>query len=107
MADAGFAKLLGLEAKVIRDPDGTDEIVVGRADGVSFERIRMRKDEVFTFDDRLLPFLPNQAPIDVVLTEVNEVTQQGTRIGSARISAAELGLGERTEEIGGAGLCTS
>jgi hypothetical protein len=104
MADAGFAKLLFLEAKVIRDPDGADEIVVSRADGVSFERIRMGKDDVFEFDDdRLLPFLPNQAPIDVVLTEVNEATNQGTRIGAARISAAELGLGERTERIGGAG----
>jgi hypothetical protein len=100
---AAHAKLLWLEAKKVRDPDGADEIVVSRRDGVVFERVRLRKDEVFTFDNRFLPFLPSQAPIEVVLTEVNEATQQGTRIGSASIAAEEQGLGEATTRIGGAG----
>jgi hypothetical protein len=107
MAEAGFAKLLWLEAKKTRDPDGADEIVVSRQfgqDGVIFERIRMRKDDVFTFDDdRLLPFHSNQEPIGVILTEVDEVAHQGTRIGSATIRAEELGSGERTKRIEGAG----
>ncbi len=100
---AHHAKLLWLEAKKVRDPDGADEIVVSRRDGVIFERIRLRKDEVYTFDNRLLPFNSSQAPIEIVLTEVDERTQQGTRIGSASISAEELGLGEFTARIGGAG----
>jgi hypothetical protein len=100
---AGHAKLLWLEAKKIRDPDGADEIVVSRKDGVIFERVRLRKDEVFEFDNRLLPFLPSQVPIEVVLTEVNEAASQGTRIGSVSIAAEEVGLGESTTRIGGAG----
>jgi hypothetical protein len=101
---ANFAKLLSLEAKKTRDPDGADEITVSRQDGGVFERIRMRKDDVFTFDDqRLLPFLPNQEPIGVVLTEVDEVADQGTRIGSATIRAEDLDFGEKTKRIEGAG----
>jgi hypothetical protein len=103
MADAGFAKLLFMQATSVRDPDGADEIQVSRADGVIFERIRMRKGEVFTFDDdRLLPFR-DQAPIDLVLFEVDENGPDDQRIGSARITAAELGRGERTQRIAGAG----
>ncbi len=98
MADAAFAKLLFLEAKEIQDPDGADELLVSRGDGVIFERIRMRKDDVFEFD-RFLPFV-NQAPIDVVLHEVNEETDQVRFIGGAKIIASELGLGERTQAIG-------
>jgi hypothetical protein len=100
---ANFAKLLFLEAKKIRDPDGADEIVVSREGGVIFERIRLRKDEVFTFDNRLLPFAPGQSPIVVVLTEVDEAAGQGTRIGVGSISAEELGFGQSTLRIGGAG----
>lgn len=104
MADAGFAKLLFLQAIKVRDPDGADEIQVSRGDGVIFEQIKMRQDDVFTFDDdRLLPFRPNQAPVRVVLGEVDQVGPDDRIIGSANISAAELGLGERTARIGGAG----
>jgi hypothetical protein len=104
MPDAGFAKLLFMTAVEVRDPDGADEIQVSRADGVIFEQIRIRKGEGFTFDDdRLLPFKPNQAPIDVVLFEVDENGPDDRKIGSARISASELGLGARTQRIGGAG----
>jgi len=100
---ATYAKLLWLEAKAIRDPDGADEIAVSRQGGVVFEQIRLRKNEVFTFDNRLLPFGPDQAPIGVVLTEVDEAAHQGTTIGSVTISPAELGLGEWTQRIGNAG----
>jgi hypothetical protein len=105
MAEAGFAKLLWLEAKKTRDPDGADEILVSRLDGGIFERIRMHKDDVFTFDDRLrlLPFPQNQAPVVVVLTEVDEGSDRWTRIGSASISAEELGSGETVQRIEGAG----
>jgi hypothetical protein len=99
MATAAFAKLLFLEAKEIGDPDGADELVVSRGDGGILERIRMRKDDVFEFDGRFLPFV-NQAPIAVELREVNEQTDQVTFIGGAVIVAGELGLGERTQGIG-------
>lgn len=103
MAEAGFAKLLFMQAISVRDPDGADEIQVSRGDGVIFERIRMRKGETFTFDDdRLLPFR-DQGPIDIVLFEVDENGPDDKRIGSARITAAELGRGERTQRIAGAG----
>jgi hypothetical protein len=103
MADAGFAKLLTMQAVTVRDPDGADEIQVSRGDGVIFERRRMRKGEVFEFDDdRLLPFR-DQAPIDVVLFEVDENGPDTRRIGAARITAAELGQGQRTKRIAGAG----
>jgi hypothetical protein len=73
MADAAFAKLLFLEAKGPPNPDGSaDDIVLSRADGVIFERVRgMRQDDVFEFDERFLPFV-NQAPIVVLLDEVHE-----------------------------------
>jgi hypothetical protein len=103
MADAGFAKLLTMQAVTVRDPDGADEIQVSRSDGVIFERVRMRKGDVFEFDDdRLLPFR-DQAPIDVVLFEVDENGPDDRRIGAARITAAELGQGERTQRVAGAG----
>jgi hypothetical protein len=103
---ATFAKLLFLEAKRIRDPDGADELFVSRGDGGIFEQIRMRKDDVFEFDERFLPFV-NQEPIDVVLNEVNEETDQVTFIGGTKIVADEQGLGEITEPIGGAGFSGS
>lgn len=108
MADAHFAKLLFLEAKQIGDPDGADELFVSRGDGGIFEQIRMRKDDVFTFDERFLPFV-NQEPIDVLLHEVNQntVPEQVTFIGGTKIVADELGLGEITEPIGGAGFSGS
>jgi len=99
MADAHFAKLLFLEAKEIGDPDGADELFVSRGDGVIFEQTRMSKGDVFEFDERFLPFV-NQAPIDVVLHELNQNTDQVTFIGGAGIVAGELGLGERTQGIG-------
>ena len=105
MADAAFAKLLWLEAEEVRDPDGADEILVSSSN-VNFERIRMRKDDVFEFDERFLPFV-NQEPIDVVLNEVNEETDQVTFIGGTNIVADEQGLGEITEPIGGAGFSGS
>jgi hypothetical protein len=99
MADAAFAKLLFLEAKRIQDPDGADELFVSRGDGGIFEQIRMRKDDVFEFDERFLPF-SGQPAIDVVLHEVNEQTDQVKFIGGAKIVTSELGLGERTQAIG-------
>ena len=101
---AAFAKLLFLEAKRIQDPDGADELFVSRGDGGIFEQIRMRKDDVFEFDERFLPFSFNQEPIDVILHEVNQGTGQVTFIGGAKIVASEQGLGERTQGIGALSL---
>jgi hypothetical protein len=108
MANASFAKLLSLKAILVRDPDGADEIQVSRRDGAIFEQIRMRPDEVFEFLDglghaRLLPFNPNQANIDIVLFEIDQSGPNTAQIGVASISASELQLGVRTQQIGGAG----
>ncbi|WP_432196903.1 hypothetical protein [Streptomyces sp. bgisy027] len=103
MADAAFAKLLFLEAKRVQDPDGADEVLVSRGDGGTFEKVRMREGDVFEFDERFVPFV-NQAPIDVVLHEVNEVTDKVSFIGGAKIIASEVGLGERTQAIGALSL---
>ncbi|MEU4729598.1 hypothetical protein [Streptomyces sp. NPDC023588] len=103
MANAAFAKLLTLEAKRIQDPDGADEILVGRGDGGAFEKVRMRKGDVFNFNERFVPFV-NQAPIDVELHELNEATGQVSFIGGAKIIPSEAGLGERTQAIGALSL---
>ncbi len=104
MADANYAKMLWLQANTVRDHDGADEIQVSRADGVIFERLRMRPGDVYSFDDdRLLPFNRSQAPIDIEVFEVDETGPDDRRIGAARITAAELGRGERTQRIAGAG----
>ena len=105
---ANFLKLKFLEAKKVRDPDGADEIVVSRGDGGVIDSLRIRKDDVHTFvdglgHDRLLPYV-NQAPIEIVLTEVDEAAHQGTRLGSVTISAEELGEGETIARIGGVGF---
>lgn len=99
MAEAAFAKLLFLEAKRTQDPDGADEITVSRGDGGVFERVRMRAGDVFEFDERFVPFA-DQAPVDIVLREMNEATGQSRFIGGATIVPSELGLGERTQAIG-------
>ena len=96
-----FAKLLWLEAEEVRDPDGADEIAV-TSGSLQFQKIRMRKDDVFEFNERFLVFGSTPA-IDVSLFEVNEAASQATRIGAAIILADELGLGERTQRIEGAG----
>ncbi|MFJ8016741.1 hypothetical protein [Streptomyces sp. NPDC096339] len=103
MGDAAFAKLLFMEAKRVQDPDGADEILVSRGDGVTFEQVRMREGDVFEFDERFVPFV-NQAPIDIVLHEVNEATDQVKFIGGAKIIPSEVGLGERTQAIGALSL---
>ncbi|MFG2484332.1 MULTISPECIES: hypothetical protein [Streptomyces] len=103
MAGAAFAKLLFLEAKRVQDPDGADEILVGRGDGGTFEKVRMRVGDVFEFDERFVPFV-NQAPIDIVLHEVNEAAGQSSFIGGAKIIPSEVGLGERTQAIGALSL---
>ncbi|MEV5897430.1 hypothetical protein [Nonomuraea fuscirosea] len=103
MATAAFAKLLWLEAKRIQDPDGADEILVSRGDGGIFESLRMRKGDVFEFDERFVPFV-NQVPIDILLHEVNEATDQASFIGGAKIIPSELGLGERKQAIGALSL---
>jgi hypothetical protein len=103
MATAGFAKMMFLEAFRVRDPDGADEIQISRSDGAIFEQIRMREGDVFTFDDdRLLPFV-SQAPIEVVFFEIDQAGSDTRRIGTATISAAEVGLGERQQQIRSAG----
>jgi hypothetical protein len=104
---AEFLKLLTLEAKKIRDPDGADEIVVSRGDAGEIDSLRIRKGDVHTFVDglgheRLLPF-SGRATIEIVLTEVDEATNQRTRIGFAPCSADSLGEGETTVPIGGSG----
>ncbi|MFD8799995.1 hypothetical protein [Streptomyces atroolivaceus] len=99
MTQAAFAKLLWLEAKKIQDPDGADEILVGRGDGGIFERVRMRQGDTYTFDERFVPFV-NQAPIDIVLHEVDEQAGRSSFIGGAKIIPGEMGLGERTQAIG-------
>ena len=94
MADAAFAKLLFLQAKVVRDPDRQDDISIGRGDGGIFDRAKLAADEVFAFsNDRLIPFQPNGAPIVIDLFE------DRTKIGAARISASELGLGGALYEL--------
>jgi hypothetical protein len=103
MADAAFAKLLFLEAKRVQDPDGADEILVGRGDGGTFEKVRMRVGDVFEFDERFVPFV-NQAPIDVVLHELNEGSGTVSFIGGAKIVPSEVGLGERKQAIGALSL---
>ncbi|MEY2228975.1 hypothetical protein [Streptomyces sp. BF23-19] len=103
MAGAAFAKLLFLEAKRVQDPDGADEILVGRGDGGTFEKVRMRVGDVFEFDERFVPFV-NQAPIDIVLHEVNEAASKSSFIGGAKIIPSEVGLGERTQAIGALSL---
>ncbi|TWF74145.1 hypothetical protein FHX44_1124 [Pseudonocardia hierapolitana] len=103
MATAGFAKMMSLEVFSVRDPDGADEIQISRTGGAIFEQIRMSRGEVFTFDDdRLLPFV-DQAPIEVVFFEIDQGGSNTRRIGTATISAAEVGLGERQQQIRGAG----
>lgn len=104
---ADFLKLLTLEAKKVRDPDGADEIVVSRGDGGEIDSLRIRKGDVHTFVDglgheRLVPF-SGRATIEIVLTEVDEAAHRGTRIGSATSSADELGEGVTTVPIGGLG----
>ncbi|MGC9494800.1 hypothetical protein [Streptomyces sp. WG7] len=103
MADAAFAKLLFLEAQRVQDPDGADEIVISRGDGGVFEKIRLRKGDVFEFDERFVPFV-NQAPIDILLHEVNEATGQAAFVGGAKIIPSEVGLGERKQAIGALSL---
>ncbi|MFH0518337.1 hypothetical protein ACHBTE_14295 [Streptomyces sp. M41] len=99
MAAAAFAKLLFLEAKRVQDPDGADEILVGRGDGGTFEKVRMRDGDVFEFDERFVPF-SGQPSIDVVLHELNEASGKVKFIGGAKIIPSEVGLGERTQAIG-------
>ncbi|MEU0739144.1 hypothetical protein [Streptomyces sp. NPDC006134] len=103
MANAAFAKLLSLEAIRVQDPDGADEILVSRGGGVVFEKVRMRKGDVFEFDERFVPFV-NQEPIDIILHEVDEATDRSSFIGGAKIVPSELGLGERKQAIGALSL---
>ncbi|MEU8777087.1 hypothetical protein [Streptomyces sp. NPDC048606] len=103
MAAAAFAKLLFLEAKRVQDPDGADEILVSRGDGGTFDMARLREGDVFEFDERFVPFV-NQAPVDILLHEVNEATDQSKFIGGAKILPSELGLGERKQAIGALSL---
>ncbi|MET8631089.1 hypothetical protein ABZW30_46680 [Kitasatospora sp. NPDC004669] len=102
MTDAAFAKLLSLEAKRIPDPNGVD-VLVGRGDGGTFDRLKMREGDAFEFDERFVPFV-NQAPIDIVLHELHEATSQVSFIGGAKIIPSEVGLGERTQAIGALSL---
>ncbi len=107
MADNPIASLLFLEAIKVRDPDGADELQVVR-DGIIVERIRIRKDEVFTFEDglghtgRLIPF-GTQAAMDITLFEVDENGPDTKRIGSTIIGTNDLGQGELTRRIAGEG----
>ena len=95
-----LAKLISLKALQTQDADGTDELVVSRAGGVIFERISMRKDEVFEFDDdRLLPF---EQEVEVVLTEVDRGSQP-QNLGTVTIRADEHNRGELTQQFRRAG----
>ncbi|UCM88496.1 hypothetical protein [Streptomyces marincola] len=103
MANAAFAKLLYLEAQRTQDPDGADEIVISRGDGGVFEKVRLRKGEFYEFDERFVPFV-NQAPIDILLHEMDEASGRVSFIGGAKIIASEVGLGERKQAIGALSL---
>jgi hypothetical protein len=95
-----LAKLISLTARQTQDADGTDELVVSRRGGVIFERISMRRDDEFIFDDdRLLPF---DQQVEIVLTEV-DLGKQPDDLGSVFIRADELNLGELTQQFRGAG----
>jgi hypothetical protein len=73
---------------------------MSRADGVIFERIpSMRKDGVFEFDDRLLPF---DRQVEIVLTEV-DAGSGPQNLGSVFIRADELNRGELTQQFRGGG----
>jgi hypothetical protein len=96
-----LAKLISLTALQTQDADGTDELVISRADGVMFERISMRKDDEFDFDnDRLLPF---DQQVEIVLTEVDPESHQHQNLGSVFIRADEHNRGELTQQFRGAG----
>jgi hypothetical protein len=95
-----LAKLITLTARQTQDGDGMDELVMSRRGGVIFERISLRRDDEFFFDDRLLPF-DNQ--VEVVLTEVDPESQQHQDLGSVFIRADEHNRGELTQQFRGAG----
>ena len=96
-----LAKLVSLTARQTQDADGTDELVISRADGGEFERISMSKDDVFEFDkDRLLPF---DQQVEIVLTEVDPESHQRQNLGSVFIRADEHNRGELTQQFRGAG----
>lgn len=96
-----LAKLISLTARQTQDADGTDELVMSRANGVIFERMVMSRDDEFDFDaDRLLPF-DNQ--VEIVLTEVDPESQQHQNLGSVFIRADEHNRGELTQQFRGAG----
>jgi hypothetical protein len=101
---ATFAKLLFVEAVKVKDADGRDEIVFSRADGVIFDRANLRAGDFFEFDDdRLLPFKSDQSPVSVRFTEVNESFPDPITIGFVSITASEVGLGDRKQQVDNAG----
>lgn len=76
--------------------------MLGRDGGV-FEQVRMRKGDVFEFNERFVPFV-NQAPIDIILQELKETSGQVSFIGGAKIIPSEVGLGDRQQAIGALSL---
>jgi hypothetical protein len=95
-----LAKLITLTALQTQDGDGSDELVMSRGDGVIFERISLRTNEEFAFDERFLPF---DSQVEIVLTEVDSESQQHQNLGSVFIRADEHNLGELTQQYRGAG----
>jgi hypothetical protein len=95
-----LAKLITLTALQTQDGDGSDELVMSRGDGAIFERISLRRDKEFAFDDRLLPF---DGQVEIVLTEVDPESQQHQNLGSVFIRADEHNRGELTQQYRGAG----
>jgi hypothetical protein len=95
-----LAKLITLTALKTQDGDGEDELVMARGDGGIFERIRMRRNDEFVFDDRLLSF---QGQVEIVLKEVDPESQQSQNLGSVFIREDEQNRGELTQQYRGAG----
>src|SRR5207248_10566277 len=95
-----LAKLITLTALQTQDGDGSDELVMSRGGGVIFERISIRRDDEFAFDERFLPF---DDQVEVVLTEVDSESQQHQNLGSVFIRADEHNRGELTQQFRGAG----
>lgn len=95
-----LAKLISLTALRTQDGDGEDELVMARGDGGIFERLRMRRNDEFVFDDRLLSF---QGQVEIVLKEVDSESQTHQDLGSVFIREDEHNQGERTRQYRGAG----
>lgn len=94
-----FAKLSELRAVKTQESGGTDEISISRADGFQFRAVSMCQGDVVDLD-RLLPF---DGELEIVFREVDVRTDETQDVGSVVIRSEELGRGEVTQQVSGAG----